>query len=216
MSAPGRTRGRWWTPAGAACAAALSACASAPPPEDPVATSFFVTSTAPGSGNLEGLAGADAHCQALATAAGSPKREWRAYLSAPGAAGQSPVHARDRIGRGPWQNAVGVEVAANVAELHGESNGLGLSTSLDERGRAVRVGLHDMLTGSNPDGTLAIGDSTCRGWTSTAGYAMVGHHNEGGGERQPTWNSAHSSSGCTALALKSSDGAGLFYCFAAD
>ena len=178
--------------------------------------SFFVTSTAPGSGNLKGLAGADAHCLTLAAAAGSPKREWRAYLSAPGAAGQSPIHARDRVGRGPWLNAVGVEVAADVDDLHGATNGLGLSTSLDERGRTVRVGVHDMLTGSNPDGTLAIGDSTCRGWTSAAGYAMVGHHNEGGGERQPTWNSAHSSPGCSALALRSSSGAGLFYCFAAD
>jgi hypothetical protein len=178
--------------------------------------SFFVTSTAPGSGDLKGLAGADAHCLALAAAAESPKRQWRAYLSAPGDAGHSPDHARDRIGRGPWLNAVGVEVASDVDDLHGASNGLGLSTSLDERGREVSVGLHDMLTGSNPDGTLATGESTCRGWTSQSGYAMVGHHNEGGGERQPTWNSAHSSPGCTALALKSSAGAGLFYCFAAD
>ena len=178
--------------------------------------SFFVTSTAPGSGNLKGLAGADAHCLALATAAGSQKREWRAYLSAPGPDGQSPVHARDRIGRGPWLNAVGVEVAADVVELHSAANGLGLSTSLDERGRPVRIGAHDMLTGSNPDGTLASSDLTCRGWTSTAGDAMVGHHNEGGGERPPTWNSAHTIAGCSALALASSDGAGLFYCFAAD
>ena len=187
-----------------------------PLPADPAAMSFFITSASPGSGDLDGLAGADAQCLKLAQAAGSPKRQWRAYLSAPERPGQPAVHARDRIGRGPWLNARGVEIAGTVDELHSEDNGIGLSTALDERGGGVHIRIRDILTGSNPDGTLAPGDATCRGWTSTDGYAMVGHHNEGGGTPPNSWNSAHISPGCSMQELDSSGGAGRFYCFAAD
>jgi hypothetical protein len=185
---------------------------------DPAVMTFFVTSSSSGTGNLGGLAGADAHCRSLAQAAGSSKREWRAYLSAPGADAQPPIHAKDRIGRGPWRNAFGVEIAASVEDLHGAGNRLGVRNSTDEWGDIVHGSMHDVLTGSNPDGTLADGDSTCNGWTSTGGKAIVGHHNKTGGpgERPTSWNSSHSSTGCSAVDLKSTDSAGLFYCFAAD
>src|SRR5688500_11228264 len=186
---------------------ALAACvliAGCRRERDPGAMSFFVTSMSPGTGNLGGLAGADAHCRSLAQAAGSPKREWRAYLSAPAANGQPATNARDRIGTGPWVNAMGVQVAASVDELHTD-NRLGTRNSLNEWGEIVHGSMHDILTGSQPDGTLASGESTCGGWTSTGGQAIVGHSNKTGGGAAPrptSWNSAHQSYGCGARDLE--------------
>ncbi len=185
------------------------------------AMTFFVTSRGRGFGaNLGGLQGADAHCQQLADAVGHGRRTWRAYLSAPPANGQPAVHARNRIGKGPWVNAKGVQVAPDVESLHGDANELDRETSLSEKGTAIAPGRHDILTGSNPDGTLAsgAGDVTCGGWTSyDAGRAMLGHHNRSGGGTRPTsWNSAHLSRGCSQMALRASFGDGLLYCFAAD
>jgi len=185
---------------------------------------FFVTSANPGRGaDLGGLAGADAHCQALAQAAGAENRTWRAYLSSGGA---SPVNARDRIGRGPWRNAKGEVVARDPEQLHGENN-LNLQTALTEKGDQVNgrrqtPNMHDILTGSQADGTAFAGaeDRTCRDWTSGGeGSAMVGHHDrEGLRDDAPSrsWNSSHPSRGCGMDALRSTGGAGLFYCFAAD
>ncbi len=185
---------------------------------------FFVTSANPGKGaDLGGLAGADAHCQSLARAAGAGNRTWRAYLSTGGA---SPVNARDRIGRGPWRNAKGDVVARDVEHLHGENN-LSLQTALTEKGEPVNgrrqsPNTHDILTGSQADGTAFAGaeDRTCRDWTSGGeGSAMVGHHDrEGLRDDAPSrsWNASHPSRGCGMDALRSTGGAGLFYCFAAD
>jgi len=180
--------------------------------------SFFITSTGRGfGGNLGGLAGADAICQQRAAAVGRGDRMWRAYLSAPSSSDSPAVHARDRIGRGPWVNAQGIQIAASVGELHDPNVNLTAETALTEAGSHVAPGRHDILTGSNPDGTLAAGDATCRGWTSHGeGRAMVGHHNRSGGGRGDSWNSAHSSRGCSQAALRASLGDGLLYCFAAD
>ena len=183
--------------------------------------SFFVTSVGRGfGGNLGGLEGADAHCRQLAASVGRGNRTWRAYLSAPATAASPVVHARDRIGTGPWVNARGVQIAASLEELHGDGHRLGQETSLTEKGTEVAATRHDILTGSNPDGTLLVrnGDATCGGWTSYGeGRAMLGHHNRtGGGERPGSWNSAHLSRGCSQQALRASLGSGLIYCFAAD
>ena len=180
--------------------------------------SFFITSAGSGNGaNLGGLTGADAICQQRAAAVGRGDRAWRAYLSAPASSGSPAVHARDRIGRGPWVNTQGIEIAGSVGELHGASVNLTAETALTEAGSHVAPGRHDILTGSNPDGTLAAGDATCRGWTSHGeGRAMVGHHNRSGGGRGDSWNSAHPSRGCSQAALRASLGDGLLYCFAAD
>ena len=186
---------------------------------------FFVTSSGPGQGaDLGGLAGADARCQSLAQAAGAGGRTWRAYLSTSGAGG---VNARDRIGRGPWRNAKGEVVANSVAELHG-TNALTLQTALTEKGEPINgrrstPNSHDILTGSQPDGTAFAGaeDRTCRNWTYSGaeGAAMVGHHDREGlrdDDASRSWNSSHPSRGCGQEALKTTGGAGLFYCFAAD
>jgi hypothetical protein len=189
--------------------------------------SFFVTSVGTGKGgDLGGLSGADAHCQKLATAAGAGHRTWRAYLSAQPVAGQPGTNARDRIGKGPWQNANGVVVASDVAQLHGANN-VNKQTALTETGTVVNgIGdnpnQHDVLTGSQPNGTFIAGDvnSTCANWTQgSGGAAMVGHHDRIGlDESVPakSWNSSHQSRGCSPDQLKASGGAGLFYCFAAD
>jgi hypothetical protein len=183
--------------------------------------SFFISSTGLGFGaNLGGLSGADGLCQQRAESVGLGNRTWRAYLSAPAVDGRPAVHARDRIGKGPWRNARGVQVAANLDELHGDGNALDDETALSEKGTPIAPGRHDILTGSNPDGTLVEGprDGTCAGWTShDTGRAMLGHHNRyGGGNRPTSWNAAHMSRGCSQAALRSSFGAGLVYCFAAD
>ena len=184
----------------------------------PAGMSFFITSAGPGNGaNLGGLEGADKHCQQLAQAAGAGSRTWRAYLSSNGT---KPVNAKDRIGAGPWQNAKGVVVATSVADLHSESNKLSKENSLTEKGEVVngrgdKPNKHDILTGSNPDGTAAT--DTCNNWTSSGeGAAMVGHHDRQGGGTNPTsWNAAHASKGCSQANLQGTGGDGLFYCFAA-
>ena len=177
--------------------------------------SFFVTSVPAGDGgSIGGLAGADAHCQKLAEAAGSKGRTWRAYLSAAADGAQPAVNARDRIGAGPWFNARGEQIAANLDELHGPNNGIGRRTALAENGER-NLFPHDMLTGSKADGTLFPGDATCRNWTSTSGYTMLGHSDKQGGMGTAnSWNSAHQSEGCTLAALRATGGGGLFYCFA--
>jgi len=183
----------------------------------PEKMSFFVTSVATGDGgNIGGLAGADAHCQKLAEAAGSTGRQWRAYLSAAPEGGQAAVNARDRIGNGPWFNARGEQIAADLADLHSPNNQIGRRTALIETGER-NLFPHDMLTGSKADGTLFPGDSTCRNWTSTTGYTMLGHSDKQGGMGDAhSWNSAHQSEGCTLAAFRATGGGGLFYCFAAD
>lgn len=189
--------------------------------------SFFVTSANPGKGaDFGGLAGADAYCETLASKAGAPGRNWRAYLSTTASGGAPAVNARDRIGRGPWKNVKGEIVANNVDELHA-SNRLGKLTALTEKGdvisgRGDAVNLHDMLTGSTSEGmaSSAAGDSTCGNWTrSGEGSAIVGHHDRVGlNESAPmkSWNSSHPTRGCSMDALKSTGGGGLFYCFAAN
>jgi hypothetical protein len=186
--------------------------------------SFFITSVGAGNGAaLGGLDGADAHCQSLAAAVGAGDRTWRAYLSNPAANGRPAVNARDRIGSGPWYNQKGVRVAQNVADLHSENNQLGKENSLNEKGEMVNgrgdtPNRHDILTGSQPDGTaFAPGtDTTCNGWTGSGeGAAQVGHHDkQGGGANPNSWNSAHPSRGCSQENLRGSGGDGLFYCFA--
>jgi hypothetical protein len=189
---------------------------------------FFVTSMGKGNGaDLGGLDGADAHCNALAKAAGAKATNWRAYLSTTLPAGDAGVNARDRIGKGPWQNAKGVVVAKSVDELHGRNN-LNKQTALTEKGEALSgsgdpVNVHDMLTGSDPAGmySTAGGDTTCGNWTKSGeGSAIVGHHDRAGLKKETrhmtSWNSSHGSRGCSQDNLKASGGAGLFYCFAAN
>ncbi len=187
---------------------------------------FFVTSSGPGKGgDLGGLEGADKHCQALAQAAGAGSKEWRAYLSTQGT---GAVNARDRIGKGPWQNAKGVVIAKDVTELHGTNN-LTKQTALDEKGATIsgrgdQPNRHDILTGSQPDGTAFTGseDRTCGNWTKGGdGAAMVGHHDRVGlrdDEPSKSWNSSHPSrgpgGGCAQADLRSTGGDGLLYCFA--
>ena len=187
--------------------------------------SFFITSTPIGNGgNLGGLDGADKHCQSLAAAAGAGGKTWKAYLSTQG---PGAVNAKDRIGKGPWKNAKGVVIAKDVAELHGANN-ITKMTALTEKGALVNgrgdsPNMHDILTGSQPDGTaFAAGDDrTCKNWTSTAGAGMVGHHDRMGlDDSAPakSWNSSHPSrgagGGCSQDDLKGTGGNGLLYCFA--
>jgi hypothetical protein len=212
-----------------ASVAVLALGMAAPVQAQQNAMTFFVTSEGPGKGgDLGGLAGADAHCAKLAAAAGSTGKTWRAYLSTQGS---GAVNAKDRIGRGPWQNAKGVTVAKDVADLHGASNNLTKQTSLSEKGEVINgrgdtPNRHDALTGSQPDGTAFSGsdDRTCGNWSSsTSGAAMVGHIDRIGlDESAPakSWNSSHPSrgpgGGCTQADFKSTGGDGLFYCFAAN
>ena len=192
--------------------------------------SFFVTSQPIGQGgNLGGLAGADAHCQKLATAVGFGQRTWRAYLSTQAAEGQPAVNARDRIGAGPWTNARGAIIARDVAQLHGDTvelaqlgNNLSKATAYTETGE-IRPGFgdkpnqHDIITGSLPDGRAYTdaADHTCHNYTSSAGDASVqlGHFDRAGGGNT-SWNSAHKSRGCSQENLVSTGGAGYLYCFA--
>ena len=184
---------------------------------------FFVTSRGPGDGtNLGGLDGADAHCELLASAVGAGGTTWRAYLSTQGA---GAVNARDRIGSGPWHNAKGVQIAGSVNELHYSNAALTKETQLDENGemtngRGDNPNQHDILTGSQLDGTAFTDgeDHTCSNWTSNGqGSAQVGHHDRTGGGAVPSsWNSAHGSRGCGQADLVATGGAGKFYCFAID
>jgi hypothetical protein len=186
--------------------------------------SFFVTSANPGRGaDFGGLAGADRYCQTLASAAGASGKTWHAYLSTTGA---GAVNARDRIGRGPWVNAKGQTIAASVDELHG-TNQLTKMTALDERGNMVMgrgdaTNMHDVLTGSSPEGRAMTGaeDTTCGNWTKSGdGSAIVGHHDRQGlkdDAPSKSWNSSHPSRGCSLEALKGTGGDGRLYCFAAN
>jgi len=194
--------------------------------QDASRMSFFITSAVPSNGaNYGGLAGADQHCQALAKAAGST-RTWRAYLSAGAAGSQPAVNARNRIGKGPWVNVKGVQVAASVEDLHSDNNKLSKENSLTEKGAMVNgrtdtPNMHDVLTGSQLDGTAfpaSEGDKTCKNWTSDGeGSAQSGHHDRTGGGQNPTsWNSAHATRGCSQAALQGTGGNGFFYCFAID
>jgi hypothetical protein len=217
-----------------AVAASIAVFAAQPASAQSADTSFFVTSVGIGNGaNLGGLAGADNYCQTLAQAAGanaSGVKVWRAYLSTQAADGKPAVNARDRIGKGPWQNAKGVVIAKDVAELHGVNN-INKETALTEKGEIVngygdKPNRHDILTGSQPDGTAFAGanDRTCKNWTSsTQGAAMLGHTDLSGPATSPTvksWNAAHPSrgpdGGCSQKDLISTGGDGLLYCFAAN
>lgn len=184
--------------------------------------SFFISSVGSGKGaDLGGLAGADRHCQSLATAAGAGKKTWRAYLST---TGSPSVHARDRIGKGPWYSFEGRLIARNVDELH-HINNINRLVAVSEKGKTVNgrgdsPNTHDILTGSTPEGRAATAkeDTTCGNWTqSGAGAAIVGHHDRAGlrdDEPSRSWNSSHPSRGCSQENLVSSGGAGLIYCFA--
>jgi hypothetical protein len=212
--------------------AAAASLAAQPAQAQSADTSFFVTSTGiSNGGNLGGLAGADNRCQTLAQAAGigAPKT-WHAYLSTQAADGKPAVNARDRIGKGPWQNSKGVVIARDVTELHGANN-LTKQTALSEKGDVINgrgdtPNRHDILTGSQPDGTaFAAGDDrTCKNWTSsTQGAAMLGHADRTGlrdDDASRSWNSSHPSrgpdGGCSQADLKSTGGDGLLYCFAAN
>jgi hypothetical protein len=201
--------------AGIVLGALLSGAAQAQLQTGPM--SFFVTSAGSGDGgNLGGLEGADAICQARAEAVGAGNRTWRAYLSTQG---PNAVNARDRIGTGPWFNAHGTQIAANVETLHSINNRMSLLNALDEQGRIIpgagyTPNRHDILTGSQPDGTAYPPgeDMTCNNWTSNSdnNKARLGHHDFA------NWNSAHDSRGCSLDALVATGGYGLLYCFAAD
>lgn len=207
---------------------AIAAFAQAQPKQAPAPMTFFITSTGTGTGaNVGGLAGADAHCQKLASAAGAGNRTWRAYLSTSAADGKPAVNARDRIGTGPWHNAKGTMIARDQAHLHGDTidlartgNLITRNNGLNEKGEMVNgVGstpnMHDILTGTQPDGRAYTdgADHTCKNWTSGGeGVAQVGHHDRNGGGI--SWNSTHPSRGCSQENLVATGGAGLFYCFA--
>ncbi|MBT2321979.1 hypothetical protein J7E62_06380 [Variovorax paradoxus] len=212
-----------------ATVALITACATGPTRQS---MSFFVTSAGSGKGaDLGGLAGADAHCQRLASAAGAGGKTWRAYLSVPptmpsgSTPGVAAVNARDRIGTGPWHNAKGELVARDLAHLH-NGNSISKATAIDERGNPVKGGgdtpnEHDMLTGSRADGTAFAPqtDTTCGAWTKSGdGSAVVGHHDRAGPMPEAwatSWNFSHQSAGCSHDALIRTGGAGRFYCFAA-
>jgi hypothetical protein len=207
----------------------IAGCSSdSPTRRDVPAVSFFVTSATSATGNLGGLAGADATCQRLAAAAGHGSRTWRAYLSVQRDAsnGNQQTNARSRIGRGPWYNASLELVADNLTELHSRRGDAAIF--VDERGQRIngqwtnspRPVEHDILTGSGADGTLMTG-FTCNDWTSagTDVVAQIGH-SDGFGSNQDTsgtlssWNSAHANQNCSNTAPRG--GAGRFYCFARD
>lgn len=223
--------GQWAIAQGAPPAVPTAPPAPAtPPPPDPAKVSFFVTSVGLGKGaDLGGLAGADAHCQALAAAAGAGARTWHAYLSTQAQDGRPAVNARDRIGAGPWVNIRGAVVGKDLSHLHGDTleearlgNNLSRATALTEKNEPVKgfgdkPNEHDILTGSLPDGRAFTdsADHTCRNFTSSAaeGSAQVGHFDRTGGGNT-SWNSAHASRGCGQANLVATGGAGLFYCFA--
>jgi hypothetical protein len=207
---------------------AVAIFAQAQQKQPPAPMTFFVTSVGLGNGaNLGGLAGADAHCQKLASAVGAGNRTWKAYLSTQAADGKPAVNARDRIGNGPWHNAKGTLIARDQAHLHGDTielarlgNLVTKNNAINEKGELVNgVGntpnQHDVLTGSQPDGRAYTdsADHTCKNWTSDGeGTAQLGHHDRNGGGI--SWNSVHPSRGCSQANLVATGGAGLYYCFA--
>lgn len=214
---------------------ALVSCSTAQSPQMSAGKemTFFITSVGIGKGaDLGGIEGADQHCQSLAKAAGAGTRTWRAYLSTQAVGGLNDpkaLHARDRIGSGPWHNAKGVMVASSVEDLHSAKNNLTKETALDEKAQPVndrsqKPNKHDILTGSRTDGTAFPGtpfpDMTCGNWakSGTDGSAMLGHFDRGGPVDHAwatSWNSSHPSRGCTQENLRSTGGDGLLYCFAA-
>jgi hypothetical protein len=207
----------------AVLAIALTGCATTTPQSG---GSFFISSTGGGKGaDLGGLAGADKLCQTLATAAGMGDKTWRAYLSTQATATTPAVNAKDRIGTGPWRNVKGVVIATNINELHGDNN-ITKQTALTEKGTVVKgrgdtPNQHDILTGSQPNGTAfaTADDKTCGNWTKggTDGSAIVGHFDRTGTSPPPTdvsWNSSHATKGCDAAGLASTGGGGYLYCFA--
>jgi hypothetical protein len=211
--------------------ATASPQAHQPAPQFPEMT-FFITSVGgPSGANYGGLDGADRHCQTLAGRAGAGGKTWRAYLSTQAVNGATAVNARDRIGKGPWVNAKGVQIAASVAGLHSPSNRIAPETLVAENGRLVptrlhTVNQHDILTGSQADGTAfpPEKDMTCGNWTKSGeGSAMLGHADRMGlrdDDASKSWNSSHPSrgpdGGCSQADLRSTGGDGLFYCFAAN
>jgi len=211
-----------------AAAVAVAAGISVPALAQQASMTFFVTSVGSGKGgDLGGLEGADAHCAALAKAAGARATNWHAYLSTTLPGGDQGVDARSRIGKGPWQNAKGVVIAKSVDNLHSDHNNLNKQTALTEKGEMVKgrgdkPNEHDMLTGSDPDGrfSTAGGDTTCGNWTKSGeGSAIVGHSDLQGlkdTRHMKSWNSSHGSRGCSQENLVSTGGAGLYYCFAAN
>lgn len=206
---------------------ATSSQAQQTPPQFPNMT-FFITSVGgPQGANFGGLEGADRHCQTLAAKAGAGGKTWRAYLSTQAVGGATAVNARDRIGKGPWVNATGVQIAASVEDLHSDNNKLTAATSVAETGRLIpsrlyTVNQHDILTGTQADGTAFPPDKdmTCGNWTKNGeGSAMVGHTDRMGlrdDAPSKSWNASHPSRGCDLPALITTGGAGLLYCFAAD
>jgi hypothetical protein len=204
----------------------LSLVSTAPVSGQAANMSFFITSAGTGYGaDLGGLQGADQHCQDLAYTAGAGDKVWRAYLSVMAREGSPAVNARDRIGTGPWYNFAGVMIARDVTDLHSESANINKESALTERGSQVNgrgdtPNQHDLLTGSNADGTVYTGEgaTACNNWTSSAaeGTTRVGHFDRQGGGQNPTsWNSAHDSRGCSQENLVATGGNGYFYCFAA-
>jgi hypothetical protein len=221
---PART---WFAAVAFSAFIASPALAQQAQPANPM--SFFVTSVGPGKGgNLGGLLGADRHCQMLATAAGAGNKLWHAYLSENGSAGHPTINARDRIGTGPWYNAKGVLIASNVADLHSDKNTISKQTALTEKGgilpgRTDTPNKHDILTGSQADGTAYPGpdsaNTTCGNWVRyfpMSGKARVGHFDRDGNDpvTGKSWNSAHDTMGCSQDELKATGGDGFFYCFA--
>ena len=209
-------------------ALAGDAVAQQPPPQFPN-MSFFLTSTpGPAGADFGGIDGADRYCQTLAAKAGAGGKTWRAYLSVQGTGGATAINARDRIGKGPWVNADGVQIAASVEDLHSDNNKINQQTAQAETGRRIPgrtfvVNQHDVLTGTLPDGTAPPPDKdmTCGNWTKSGadGSAIVGHHDREGlrdDAASKSWNSSHPSRGCSLDGLKSTGGAGLLYCFAAN
>lgn len=201
--------------------------AQQPPPQFPNMTFFVTSSGGPNGADFGGIEGADRHCQALAAKAGAGAKTWRAYLSVQAIGGATAVNARDRIGKGPWVNANGVQIASNVDDLHSDNNKINEETALAETGRRIPsrlyvVNQHDILTGSLADGRAPPPDkdTTCGNWTKGGeGAALVGHHDRMGlrdDAPSKSWNSSHLSRGCSLEALKRSGGAGLIYCFAAN
>ena len=189
--------------------------------------SFFVTSVGEGKGaDLGGLAGADKHCQDLAKAAGAGGKTWHAYLSTQG---DGAVNARDRIGKGPWQNIKGTVVATSIDDLHSVNNKLSKQNNLSEKGEVIngrgdKPNRHDIITGSTPDGKAFPSDKdmTCKNYTSsTQGAVMLGHNDRQGlreDDASHSWNSSHPSrgtdGGCSQADMRSTGGDGLLYCFA--
>jgi hypothetical protein len=197
------------------------------PPQFPNMTFFIASASGPNGADFGGIEGADRHCQTLAAKAGAGDKTWRAYLSTQAEGGKPAVNARDRVGKGPWVNAIGVRISASVDDLHSVNNKIDNETGLTETGRRIPgvgfvVNQHDVLTGSTADGNAPPPgkDLTCGNWTKSGeGSAMVGHADRKGlryDVNSISWNAAHPSRGCSAAALKSSGGAGLLYCFAAN